>query len=114
MNDSELRAMKDQHARDEAALRRSQQVSAGGEHQPVEAYPPHGSQSSAQDGLDDESTVRQYEQALAQEKQAWSQVNALPGRNGFDAQRWEYWRCAVEERDRATRLLINHAMTRPE
>ena len=46
--------------------------------------------------------LEQYATALAQERAAWDAVRgSLPGSANFDQDRWQYWRKAVEEADRA-------------
>ena len=108
--DENPREMKDRHSRDEARLRQQQQHLAGGEHSPVEAYPPHGAHAGptgpAADGL-----VSDYEDALAREHTAWEQVKTATEGEVFAAA-WDHWRAAVEERDRATRMLINQSLQR--
>jgi hypothetical protein len=111
MNEIEKRAMKDRHSREEAALREAQQVSAGTS-RPVEAYPPHGGASSPEgERLSTRAElVHRYETAFAQEQAAWLQIRGFPEPT---AASWDAWRAAVEERDKATRLLINNVLSAP-
>lgn len=108
MDENEVRAMRDQHSRDEAEMRRAQQVSAGLGHSPVEPYPQHGAQP--QDALaSHDSAGDAYEGALRREQAAWQRLKSLaPGASTGPA--WHEWRSAVEERDRATRVLINQSL----
>jgi len=102
------RRMHDQHSLEEAELRRAQQHTAGDSHRPVQAVPPHGERPATSQ---DTGTIRdQYEEALQREVNAWRRVQSLPGQEGFAEEAWEDWRDAVEAREKATRLLINHAM----
>lgn len=101
------RRMHDQHSQEEAGLRRAQQLAAGDSHHPIQDVP-HGEQPVVRQGFD--VLRRDYEDALRKEADAWSRVQGVPGEDGFDAEAWEDWRDAVEARDRATRLLVNHAM----
>jgi hypothetical protein len=109
MNEIENRAMKDRHSREEAALREAQQASAGAS-RPVEPYPPHGGAASREgEHLPTRvELVRLYETALAREQAAWLQVR---GSSEPAAASWDSWRAAVEERDKATRLLINDVLS---
>ncbi len=50
-------------------------------------------------------------QALQRERDTWERVQGLPGEAGFSEEAWERWRDAVDARERAARLLINHALT---
>jgi len=108
MNEKDARDMKDRHSRDEARLRREQQRAAGGDHAPVEAYPQHGARSAAPA----DALVADYESTLAGERAAWEQVKSATEGADFDAA-WSRWRDAVEERDRATRMLINQSLRGP-
>jgi hypothetical protein len=108
MSESEIRAIRDRHSLDEAELRKAQQLSAGTAARPVEAYPPHGGVSEGMEGeLSRAELADRYEAALAAERTAWLQ---LGGVTEMDTAAWDTWRSAVEARDKATRLLINHAM----
>ncbi|TFZ07927.1 hypothetical protein [Ramlibacter humi] len=110
MDDTQRRQMQDQHGRDEAQMRRSQQQAAGRGH-PVQAYPPHGEASALpHTTASADALVRAYDDAVQAERDAWSGVPALPGEPGYDGGAWDRWRATVEARDKATRLLINHAM----
>ncbi|WBY02698.1 hypothetical protein PE066_03925 [Ramlibacter tataouinensis] len=102
------RRMHDDHSREEAGLRRAQQHEAGDTHHPVQDMPSHGEQPVGPHSAD--RLRRNYEDALRREAQAWSRVQGLPGDAGFAEEAWEDWRDAVEERERATRLMINSAM----
>ena len=105
MDDTQARQMKDQHSRDEAELRRSQQLSAGDEFSPVESSPQLGA-APASDGGNEAAAVEDYERALGAERSAWERFRSL-SHGPESAQEWQEWRSAVEERDRATRVLIN-------
>ncbi|HEY8050080.1 MAG TPA: hypothetical protein VIE63_12970 [Ramlibacter sp.] len=107
MDKNDARAMKDRHARDEAAERRLQQQAAGDSHSPVEAYPQHGAQSGF--AQQPEALVNQYEHALQEEAAAWARVKQAGDAADFSA-RWDEWRSLVEKRDAATRFLINQSM----
>lgn len=106
MDETQARQMKDQHARDEAELRRSQQLSAGDEFSPVESSPQHGA-GPLSDREDEATVVGEYETALSTERSAWERFRSLSHRSDSAAE-WQQWRSAVEARDRATRVLINH------
>lgn len=106
MDETQARQMKDQHGRDEAELRRSQQLSAGGEFSPVESSPQHGA-APVSDGGDEATAVDHYELALSTERSAWERFRSLPHRSDSAAE-WHEWRSSVEARDLATRVLINH------
>jgi hypothetical protein len=108
MNEKDARDMKDHHSRDEARLRRQQQQDAGGDHAPVEPYPQHGARS----GAPADALVADYESTLAGERSAWDSVKSATEGSDFDAA-WSRWRDAVEERDRATRMLINQSLRGP-
>lgn len=107
MDEAQARQMKDQHGRDEAELRRSQQLSAG-EFSPVESSPQHGA-APRSDGRNEAAAVEDYEIALSTERSAWERFRALSHRSD-SATEWQEWRSAVEARDRATRVLINHLL----
>lgn len=107
MDEKQAREMKDRHSRDEAEMRRAQQRSAGSGHAPVEPYPQHGAQP--QDVIAAGKTaVEEYESALRKEQAAWQRLKAVP--QGAAGALWHEWRSAVEERDRATRVLINQSL----
>lgn len=115
MDETQARQMKDQHSRDEAALRRSQQRSAGDEFSPVENSPQLGA-APVGDGGNEASAVEDYEMALSTERSAWERFRSLSHRSDSAAE-WQEWRSAVEARDLATRVLINHfleEMARPQ
>ena len=115
MDEAQARQMKDQHGRDEAELRRSQQLSAGDEFSPVESSPQHGAAPLSAGG-NEATAVSQYEMALSAERSAWERFRSLSHRSGSAAE-WQEWRSAVEARDLATRVLINHfleEMARPQ
>lgn len=105
MDETQARRMKDQHSRDEAELRRSQQLSAGDEYSPVESSPQHG--AARLSNGDEATAVEDYETALSTERAAWEHLRSLAHRVD-SAVEWQAWRSAVEARDRATRVLINH------
>ncbi|HET8747574.1 MAG TPA: hypothetical protein VFM98_18390 [Ramlibacter sp.] len=105
MDETQARQMKDQHSRDEAELRRSQQLSAGDGFSPVEGSPQHG--APRRSSGDEATAVEDYETALSKERSAWERFRSLSHRSDSDAE-WQEWRSAVEARDRATRVLINH------
>ena len=106
MDETQARQMKDQHSRDEAELRRSQQLSAGDEFSPVESSPQHGA-ARLGDGGNEVTAMGDYEMALSAERSAWERFHSLSHRSDSAAE-WQHWRSAVEARDRATRVLINH------
>jgi len=108
MDETQARQMKDQHSRDEAELRRSQQLAAGGEYSPVESSPQHGAAGLPGEG-DEAAAVEQYEMALSVERSAWECFRSLSHRSDSAAE-WQAWRSAVEARDRATRVLINYLL----
>ncbi len=108
MDENEARSMKDQHGRDEARMRRAQQLSAGTDHSPVEAKPQHGAQPHNSLSGED-AAVDAYEAALLKEQAAWQHLKSVP-RGPTLAGAWHEWRSAVDERDRATRLLINQSL----
>ena len=114
MNPNQQRDMMDRAGRDEARLRQDQQDSAGEGHRPVHARPPHGEPSPGprSDGAA-AGLSGAYVQALDNEHAAWRAVRGLPGEPAFDRAAWDSWRSAVEERDLATRLLINYALSAP-
>ena len=105
MDKNEAREMKDRHSRDEAELRRSQQLAAGSGHSPVEAYPQHGAEPHDA-ALARSAGAGQYERSLEKEQRAWQRLKACPA-GSPPGVLWHDWRSAVEERDRATRMLIN-------
>jgi hypothetical protein len=109
MDPNDARAMKDRHSGDEAQMRRSQQRSAGEGHAPVEAYAQHGAQTGPFPRPAG-ALVSDYERVLAQERSAWESVKSTAQETMFAAA-WQTWRTAVEERDRATRLLINQSLS---
>lgn len=110
----EQRAMLDRAGRDEAAWLRVQQVAAGGVHGPVHAAPPHGEPSrTPHSTLATADLARAYERALDAERAAWQGLGGLPADATFDMAAWDAWRTAVEERDLATRVLINYALSEP-
>lgn len=110
MDETQKRRMRDQHGRDEAQMRRSQQDAAGGARL-VQPYPPHGDASALPRTSGSAlALARSYEEAATAEQAAWSRVGALPGEPGHDGGLWQAWRAAVEARDHATRVLINHSM----
>lgn len=112
MGNDELRTLQDRVARDEAASRAAQQVSAGQDHSPVEVYPAHGSPSRIPRSVQASDRLAQaYTCALEVERRAWELLPAFPGDPAFVEAPWNAWRSAVEERDEATRLLINYALT---
>lgn len=106
MDQTQARQMRDQHGRDEAELRRSQQLSAGDQFSPVESSPQHGA-SPLSDGGSEATAVDDYEIALSTERSAWERLQSLSHWSNATAE-WLDWRSAVEARDLATRLLINH------
>jgi hypothetical protein len=105
MDENENREMKDRHSRDEAEMRRSQQLAAGGRHSPVEAYPQHGAEP-LDTALARSAGAGQYEISLGKEQLAWQRLKAAPS-GSPPGPLWHAWRSAVEERDRATRGLVN-------
>lgn len=112
MTDDDLRRLQDRVARDEAASREAQQLSAGRDHGPVEVYPVHGARSKIPRSAQASSRIVQaYTSALEVERRAWDLLPALPGDPAFREAPWNAWRLAVEDRDEATRLLINYALT---
>lgn len=112
---SNERDMMDRAGRDEATLRQIQQDSAGEENRPVYARPPHGEPSlTPRSGDATAELTRSYVQALDREGAAWRAVTGLPGEPTYDRAAWDTWRAAVEERDLATRLLINYALSAPK
>ena len=112
MTNDEERQLLDRVARDEAASREAQQVSAGREHGPVEVYPVHGARSRIpRSDLASSRIMQAYTSALEAERGAWDLLRALPGDPAFLEAPWNAWRLAVEDRDEATRLLINYALT---
>lgn len=102
------RRMHDDHSREEAELRRAQQHEAGDMHHPVQDMPSHGEQPVVHHSF--AKLRRNYEDRLRREAEAWSRLHGRPGEAGFAQEAWESWRDAVEERERATRLLINSVM----
>lgn len=114
MDRDQLREMMDRTGRDEAALLRTQQVAAGAVHGPVHAKPPHGGASLvARSALATSELSRAYELSLETERAAWQSLVAFPADAAFDAVAWNRWRAAVEDRDLATRELINYALAGP-
>jgi hypothetical protein len=108
MDETDARAMRDQHSRDEAEMRRVQQLSAGAGHAPVEDYPQHGAHPAA-GGWCAGTSATEYESALAREAAAWERVKQnMEGPHFHEV--WSAWRTAVEDRDKATRMLINHSL----
>jgi hypothetical protein len=69
--------------------------------------------------MDSVNQLEEYAMALARERAAWSAVRGnLPGTLGFDQERWQCWRSAVDEADRAaakarTALKIVHSAKAP-
>lgn len=108
MDETQARQMRDQHSRDEAELRRSQQLSAGDEFSPVENSPQHGA-APVSDAGNEATAVKEYEMALSTERSAWERFRSLSHRSDSAAE-WQEWRSAVEARDRATHVLINHSL----
>ena len=52
--------------------------------------------------MDTVNQLEEYAMAVARERAAWNAVRAsLPGTLGFDQERWQCWRSAVDEADRA-------------
>jgi len=52
--------------------------------------------------MDTVNQLQEYAMAVAREKAAWNAVRGnLPGTQGFDQERWQCWRSAVDEADRA-------------
>jgi hypothetical protein len=48
------------------------------------------------------SRLEEYAMALARERAAWEALRgSLPGSPGYDQERWQRWRMAVDEADRA-------------
>lgn len=114
MNRDEQRAMMDRTGRDEAASLRVQQAAAGDGHSPVHAEAPHGERSQTpRSALGTRELSRAYVQALDSERAAWLALGGLPGDVKFAHDSWNAWRTAVEERDLATRNLINYALSQP-
>lgn len=111
MDRDQLREMLDCTSRDEAALLRTQQVAAGAVYGPVHAKPPHGGASLvARSALAKSELSSAYERSLEAERAAWQSLVSFPADEAFDAVAWNRWRAAVEDRDLATRELINYAM----
>ena len=112
MTNDEQRRLQDRVARDEAASRETQQQSAGRDHGPVEVYPIHGARSRIPRSAQASSRIMQaYTRSLEAERGAWDLLPGLPGDPAFHEAHWNAWRLAVEDRDEATRLLINYALT---
>lgn len=112
MNTPQQRELCDRASRDEAALRRKQQTAAGSVHSPVHDLPQHGEPPEQPRSPQASAALQSdYLRCLDEERHAWAGLAALPGEAGFDGVAWSRWRLAVEERDRATRLLINYALT---
>lgn len=106
------RAMLDRAGRDEAGWLRVQKAAAGGVHGPVHAQPPLGEPSPTPHSVGATADLAQaYVRALEAERAAWQRVTGLPPDASFDAVAWNSWRTAVEERDLATRVLINYALS---
>ena len=59
------------------------------------------------DAEDEATALEDYEMALSTERSAWQRFRSLSQRSDAAAE-WQEWRSAVEVRDRATRVLINH------
>jgi hypothetical protein len=52
--------------------------------------------------MDAVNQLEEYAMALARERAAWNAVRgSLPGSLGFDQERWQHWRTAVDETDLA-------------
>jgi hypothetical protein len=52
--------------------------------------------------MDAVNQLEEYALALARERAAWNAVRGnLPGSLGFDQERWQCWRSAMDEADRA-------------
>ena len=52
--------------------------------------------------MDAVNRLEEYARAVALENAAWNAVRGnLPGTQGFDQERWQCWRSAVDEADRA-------------
>jgi hypothetical protein len=52
--------------------------------------------------MDSVNRLEEYAMALARERAAWNAVRGhLPGTVGFDQERWQCWRSAMDEADRA-------------
>jgi hypothetical protein len=52
--------------------------------------------------MDTVNRLEEYARAVARENAAWNAVRGnLPGTEGFDQERWQCWRSAVDEADRA-------------
>lgn len=114
MTTDEQRSLRDCLARDEAASRAAEQVSAGHDHGPVEVYPAHGALSRMPRSMQATYRLAQADTcALEVERRAWERLPAFPGDPAFAEAPWHAWRSAVEYRDETTRLLINHALTQP-
>lgn len=112
MDRDQQREMMDRAGRDEAASLQIQQQSAGTEHSPVHARPPHGEPSQTpRTALGTTGLSHNYVKALDAERVAWQALPGLPGDAAFDQTAWNRWRTAVEERDLATRNLINYALS---
>ena len=108
MDEHDARELKDRISREEAVLRRAQQADAGGEFRAVEIYPQHGASPQDVSGAG-RPLAEDYERALQSEQLAWTHLKSLADPGAFRAA-WHAWRSAVEERDRATRALINRLM----
>jgi hypothetical protein len=114
MTNDEQRSLRDRVAREEAASRAAEQVSAGQDHGPVEVYPAHGAPSRIPRSMQATYRLAQaYTCALEVERSAWELLPALPGDPAFAEAPWNAWRSAVEDREATTRLLINYALTQP-
>jgi hypothetical protein len=112
MSTDQERGLWDRVARDEAASRASQQALAGETHGPAEVYPAHGAPSKMPRSVPATYRLAQaYTSALAVERRAWELLPAFPGDPAFAEAPWNAWRSAVEDREEATRLLINYALT---
>lgn len=103
------RKMHDQHSMDEAELRSAQQQTAGESPRVGGSGPSHGEEPVS--GENSSSLRSRYQEALQRERDTWERVQGLPGEPGFSEEAWERWRDAVDARERAARLLINHALT---
>ena len=52
--------------------------------------------------MDTVNQLEEYAMAVARERAAWNAVRgSLPGSLGFDQERWQHWRSAVDEADLA-------------
>jgi hypothetical protein len=110
VSDSSKRDQWDQHNRDEAKERATQQESAGPGHRPVpvQTYANlSGSPEAPGIPLDVAVLIDEYERATAAERLAWLGArNSIAGRS--DSNAWNSWRDAVERTQRAARSLVDH------